>query len=58
MNTFLKNLGLILIVLGAVALIACFFTGNVNNNGILASSVAAIIVGIIVHIVLNKRITE
>ena len=35
MNTFLKNLGLILVALGAIILVVCFFTGNVNENGFL-----------------------
>ena len=56
MNTFLKNLGLILVIIGAIILIACFFTGNVNENLPLVGSAALIIVGIITHIVLNKRI--
>lgn len=56
MNTFLKNLGLILVVIGAIILIVCFLTGNVNENLPLVGSAALIIVGIITHIVLNKRI--
>ena len=32
MKGLLKNLGLILILVGAVILVACSFTGNVNNN--------------------------
>ena len=32
MKGLLKNLGLILVVIGAVILVACSFTGNVNNN--------------------------
>ncbi|MBR2359226.1 MAG: hypothetical protein IKJ42_07145 [Bacteroidaceae bacterium] len=56
MNTFLKNLGLILVVIGAIILIVCFLTGNVNENLPLVGSAALIIAGIITHIVLNKRI--
>ena len=56
MNAFLKNLGLILVVIGAIILIACFFTGNVNENGILITGATLIIAGIIAYIVLNKRI--
>ena len=37
MKGLLKNLGLILVVIGAVILVACSFTGNVNNNAILGS---------------------
>lgn len=56
MNTFLKNLGLILVAIGAIILIVCFFTGNVNENGYLIASAASIIVGIIAYIVINKRL--
>ena len=31
MKSLLKNLGMILIIIGAVVLIACFATGNVNS---------------------------
>ena len=37
MKGLLKNLGLILILVGAVILVACSFTGNVNNNAVLGS---------------------
>ena len=56
MNTFLKNLGLILVAIGAIILIVCFLTGNVNENGYLIAGAASIIVGIIAYIVINKRI--
>ena len=58
MKSLLKNLGLILIVLGDIILVACFFTGDVNNNVILGSSMTLIIVGLIAYIAINKRITE
>ena len=58
MKSLLKNLGMILIIIDAVVLIACFATGNVNSNNILGTSLVLIIVGLVVHIVLNKRIAE
>lgn len=58
MKGFLKNLGLIVILVGAVILIACSFTGNVNNNAILGSCITLIIVGWVAYIVINKRITD
>jgi signal transduction histidine kinase len=54
----LKNLGLILVVIGAVILVACSFTGNVNNNAILGSSAVLVVVGLISYIVINKRIVD
>ena len=38
MKGLLKNLGLILILIGVVILLACSFTGNVNNNAVLVNS--------------------
>ncbi len=58
MNNLLKNLGLILVVIGAIILIVCFFTGNVNENLPFVISAALIILGIVAYIVINKRITE
>ena len=58
MKRLLKILGMILIIIGAVFLIACFATGNVNSNNILGTSLVLIIVGLVAHIVLNKRIAE
>ena len=58
MKDLLKNLGLILILVGAVILLACFFTGNVNNNAILVTSALLVIFGLISYIVINKRITD
>ena len=58
MKGLLKNLGLILVVIGAVILVACSFTGNVNNNVILGSSAVLVVVGLISYIVINKRIVD
>ena len=60
MKGLLKNLGLIMVVLGAVILIAIFLTGSsaVNDNGVLGGSIFLIIAVIIVYIIMNKRITD
>ena len=58
MKSLLKYLGVILVIVGAAILIACFATGNVNSNGTLGVSTLLIILGLIVYIILNKRITE
>ncbi|MFA6811649.1 MAG: hypothetical protein WCR45_00945 [Bacteroidaceae bacterium] len=58
MKGLLKNLGVILIVIGALVLLICAFTGNVNNNGVLISAVGLIVIGIISYIVINKRIID
>ena len=58
MKNLLKNLGVILVVLGAIILIVCYFTGDVNNNVILGSAMTLIVVGLLSFIILNKRITD
>ena len=60
MKSLLKNLGLILMIIGAAILVGVFLTGSaaVNNNGVLGGSAALIVIGLIVYIVLNKRIVD
>jgi len=57
MKGLLKNLGLILILVGVVILLACSFTGNVNN-AILGTSVVLVVLGLISYIVINKKIAD
>ena len=60
MKSLLKNLGLILMIIGAAILVGVFFTGSaaINDNGVLGGSAALIVIGLIVSIVLNKRIVD
>lgn len=60
MKSLLKNLGLILMIIGAAILVSVFFTGSaaINDNGVLGGSAALIVIGLIVYIVLNKRIVD
>ena len=60
MKSLLKNLGLLLVVIAAVVLIGIFFSGSaaINDNAVLGGSVAIMIVGLILHIVLNKKFAE
>ena len=58
MKGLLKNLGLILILIGVVILLACSFTGNVNNNAVLGSSVFLVVLGLISYIVINKMLAD
>ena len=41
-------------------LVGVFFTGSaaINDNGVLGGSAALIVIGLIVYIVLNKRIVD
>ncbi len=58
MKGLLKNLGLILILVGALILVACSFTGNVNNNTILAASIVLVVLGLVSYIAINKRLAD
>ena len=60
MKSLLKNLGLLLVIIAAVALIAIFFTGSaaINDNSVLGGLVATMIIGLILHIILNKKFAE
>ena len=60
MKSLLKNLGLLIIIIAAVILIAILFTGSaaINDNAVLGGTVALMIVGLILHIVLNKKIAD
>lgn len=60
MKSLMKNLGLLLIIIAAVTLVAIFFTGSaaVNDNAVLGGSIATMVVGLILHIVLNKKFAE
>ncbi len=58
MKSLIKNSGMLLIFIGVITLIACALTGNVNNNNILFGSAGLIILGLIVYIIINKRIAD
>lgn len=58
MKGLLKNLGLILVLVGAIILVVCSFTGNVNDNTILGTSAVLMVVGLISYIVINKKIAD
>ena len=55
MKSLLKNLGLILMIIGAAILVGVFFTGSaaINDNGVLGGSAALIVIGLIVY---NKKV--
>ena len=58
MKGLLKNLGLILILVGISILIVCSLTGDVNNNAILGGSIVLVVLGLISYIAINKRIAD
>lgn len=55
MNGFLKNLGLILVVIAAIVLVLSYFIGWNNINGVQFGAFAAMIVGVVLYVILNKR---
>ena len=58
MKGLLKNLGLILILVGIIILIVCSLTGDVNNNAILGGSIVLVVLGLFSYIAINKRIAD
>jgi len=58
MNNFLKNLGILLIVLGTAVLVLSYVCNWLDYNWPNGIALLAIVVGIIVHIVMNKKIQD
>lgn len=58
MKGLIKNSGLLLVLIGAIILMVCAFTGNVNNNVVLGLSTALVVIGLIVYIVVNKYVQD
>ena len=55
MNTFLKNLGAILVLLGVVCLaVYCF---GFSYNALLVAGLALEVVGLFAYILINKRLS-
>ncbi len=55
MNSNLKTLGLALIILAAIVLILSYFLGWINNNSVQFGSLSAMVVGLIVYIIFEKK---
>ena len=58
MNNFLKNLGILLIVLGTAVLVLSYVCNWLDYNWPNVIALLSIVVGIIVHIVMNKKIQD
>ena len=54
MNELIKNLGVLVLIIGVVVLAVPFFTGGMTN-GILLGGLALVVFGYLGHIVINKR---
>lgn len=55
MNGLMKNLGIIIVVIAAIVLVLSHFMGWNNVNGVQFGSFAAMIVGVVLYIILNKK---
>ncbi len=58
MNSFLKNLGIIFIILGTVILLLSYVFNWVDYNWPNGLALLMIVGGIVTHIIMNKRIVE
>ena len=55
----MKNeLGKLLMIIGSIILILSFFCGWNNSNLVLFGSIALIVIGIVVYIIMNKKNVE
>ncbi len=54
----LKNLGIILILIGVIILVTYYAMGSIGNNKILCLAMIFIIAGVILYIILNKKFTN
>lgn len=55
MKSFLKYLGAIVVILGAILLVCSYFLGWKNYNGVQIGAMALMIVGLLLHIFLGKK---
>lgn len=55
MNTLLKSLGIVLLLIGVGILAVPAFT-DMRSNAMLAAGLGTIILGFVVHIILNKKV--
>lgn len=55
MNGLMKNLGIIIVVIAAIVLVLSHFMGWNNVNGVQFGAFGAMIVGLVLYIVLNKK---
>lgn len=54
----MKNVGIILIILGALVLVASYLLEFSTENAITFGSIGVCILGLILHIILNKKYSE
>ncbi len=57
-KSFLKYLGAIMVIIGAIVLICSYFFGWTNINNIQFFSFGFMIIGLVIYIIVNKYIKE
>jgi len=55
MKSFLKYLGAIVVILGAILLVCSSFLGWKNYNGVQIGAMVLMIIGLLLHIFLGKK---
>ena len=55
MNSFLKYLGAIIVILGAILLVCSSFLGWNNYNGVQIGALVLMIAGLLLHIFMGKK---
>ena len=58
MSTVIKNLGLALILIGAVILLLSYFLNWVNNNAVSVAAIVTMIAGLLTYIFASKKELE
>lgn len=58
MNEFLKNLGIILIVIAAIGMMVAYVTGGSDYNWVMGLLMLVMCGGLVAHIILNKKIQD
>ena len=54
-----KYIGILLIIVSALAIIASYFIpGAVDNNLCTVGPLAVMVIGLVVHIIVNKKVTD
>lgn len=58
MSTIIKNLGLALILIGAVILLLSYFLNWVNNNAVSVAAIVTMLAGLLTYIFASKKELE
>ncbi|MBQ0062214.1 MAG: hypothetical protein MJZ69_08995 [Bacteroidaceae bacterium] len=54
----MKHLGIALIIIAAIVLVASWFGGFSTTNAVTFGAYAVMIAGVVLHIMLNKKVSD